>query len=424
MASLLRRRDFALLWSGETVSETGSMVTAVALPLVALGTLHAGPFAVGVIAASAHVAWLLIGLPAGVWADRVRRRPLLVAADLGRAVLAVTVPLAWAAGVLTVAQLVVVALLTGLLTVLFTVAYPAYLPAVVPAERLVEANGALQASSAGAVVAGSGLGGLLVQVLGAPVALLADAVSYLVSAACLLGIRSREPAPARPVRTTLRADVAEGLRYVLGHPLHRSLAISCSLANLVLSGYDSMLVVFLVREVGLSAQLVGLLLGAGGLGGLAGGLLTGRLARRYGDARLLWTTPVMTTIGGLLVLLTTRGAGLAWYIAGSLLLHGAVTIFTVCAITAVQIASPPALLARTTASIRLFSRGGLPLGPLAGGALVTAFGPRTGLALLVAWLVVVPVVLRRSPLGRVRRVADLVVAGPRTGAPVHPATQG
>src|SRR5262249_54442272 len=188
-------RNFGLLWTAQTVSGVGSTVTVVAFPLAAIAGLHASAFQVGALTAASWVGWL--GAPlVGAWVDRVRRRPLLVLADLGRAGLLASVPAAWALHALTLAQLLGVAVLVGLLTVVFDVADPAFLPAVVPRERLVAANGALRASLNGSAMVGPGLGGLLVQLFGAPVALLADVASFVASASCVLAIRVPEPAMA------------------------------------------------------------------------------------------------------------------------------------------------------------------------------------------------------------------------------------
>ncbi|GII25832.1 MFS transporter [Planosporangium mesophilum] len=404
---LWRDRDFALLWTGQTVSEFGSMVTLIALPLVAVVGLRATPFEVGLVTAASSVAWLVVGLPAGVWVDRVRRRPLMIWADLGRAVALATVPAAWALDALTVGQLIGVAAITGLLTVLFDVAYPVYLPAVVGRDRLIEANGKLQASASVAGIGGPGLGGLLVQLAGAPFALLADAVSFVFSALTVVGVRAVEEVAHRSDRTSLRADLSDGLRYVLRHPFPRTLALAGATANFVFGGYEAVSFVFLAREVGLAGGLIGLLFGVGTAGGLVGALLANRLAGRFGDARVVTLAPAVSVVGGLLVPLTGRGAGLAWYLAGSLLVNASITVFNVCMRSAVQISTPPRLLGRTVASIRLFSRGALPLGAVTAGVLASVLAARTTVAVLMALLVVTPVLLRLSPLGRVRRTEQL-----------------
>jgi MFS family permease len=404
--SLARDRSFALLWAGQTVSDLGSAITTLALPLVAVTTLAASAFQVSLVAAATSVAWLVIGLPAGAWVDRVRRRSVLIAADLGRAVLLTTVPVAWALGWLTIAQLVVVAVGTGALSVLFMAAEPIFVTAIVDRDRLVDANGKLVASASVANIGGPGLGGALVQLAGAPVALLADAVSFLVSAACLARIRVVERVAATP-GPSLRADVVAGLRHVLGNPFPRVMVMTGTIANFVLAGQAAVVVVFLVREVRVSPGLVGVLFTIGAVGALAGALLAGRLAERYGDAVLIRVGPLVVAGAGLLVPLTSRGPGLAWFVAGQALMAAGIAVFNVCVRAAVQVGTPPELLGRVTTSIRLFSRGAQPLGAITGGVLATALSARAAIAILMAAMLVLPGLLHRSPLRRIRRVAEL-----------------
>lgn len=406
---LARDRNFALLWTGQTVSELGSAVTVLALPLVAVATLGASAFEVSLVAAATSVAWLVIGLPAGAWVDRVRRRPVLIAADLGRAAALGTVPVAWALGRLTVAQLIAVAAVTGTLTVLFMAAEPVFVAAIVDRDRLVDANGKLMASTSVAPIGGPGLGGALVQLAGAPVALVADMVSFVVSAVCLARIRVVERVAAT-TGASMRADIATGLRYVLGDPFQRCLVMTGTISNFVLAGQGALVVVFLVREVGISGGLVGVLFALGAVGALVGSLLASRLADRYGDAVVIRVVPIVVAGAGVLLPLTSRGPGLAWFVAGQVLMTAGIAVFNVCVRAAVQIGTPPELLGRAGTSIRLFSRGALPLGAVTGGALATLLAARSTIAILMASMLVVPVLLHRSPLGRVRHVAELAAS--------------
>lgn len=404
--SLIRERNSVLLWAGQTISELGTAVTALALPLVAVVTLGATAFQASLVAAATSVAWLIIGLPSGAWVDRVRRRPVLIAADLGRALALATVPVAWFFGVLTIVHLIVVAAVTGMMTVLFMAAEPVFVATIVDKERLVDANGKLVASHSVALIGGPGIGGALVQLAGAPVALLADAVSFLASAVFLARIDATEKTKTS-TGTNLRADVAAGLRYVLRQPFPRSLVIIGSLSNFVLAGHGAILIVFLVREVGLTGGLVGLLFTLGAAGALAGSLLARRLAERFGDAVIVRWSPILVAGAGLLMPLTVPGIGLAWFVAGQLLMTASIAVFNVCVRAAVQIGTPPELLGRTGTSIRLFSRGALPLGAIAGGALATALSARATIAILMCLMLSIPLLLRGSPLGRVRRVKEL-----------------
>ncbi len=409
MTSLLRERDFGLLWFGQGVSAVGSAVTAIALPLIALVRLDATAFEVGLITAAGTVAWLVIGLPVGVWADRRRRRPLLIGADLGRAVLLASVAVADFAGALTIPYLAGVALLAGALTVLFDVSYPAYLPEVVDRSRLIDANGKLFATQSAAQVGGPSLGGALLQLAGVAAALLVDAVSFLISALTLRAIRTVESPRPQGNRRRLRTELADGLGFTFNHPVVRALLAAGTLANFLLSGYSAVAVVFLYNTVGLAEAAIGGLLAVGAAGATVGSLLAAPLVRRFGDARLMWLSPLVQTACGALIPLTTAGPGVAFFAVGVFGITAAIGVFAVCARAAIQVSVPAQLLSRTMASIQLFGRGAAPLGAMTGGALATIVSPRSALALLLASLILPAVWVLRSPVRRVRSLADLPV---------------
>jgi predicted MFS family arabinose efflux permease len=419
-ARLLRNRNFSLLLGGQTVSNLGSAVTFLVFPLIAVNTLHASAFAVSVITAASSLSWLVVSLPAGVWADRVRRRPILLGTDLLSVVLLVTVPLAAAWHVLSVVQMVVVSFGLGLANVVFNIAYPAFLPSVIPADRLVEGNGMLEASNSATGIAGPGLGGLLVQAISAPVVLLVDAVSFLVSAAAFTVMRVDEPRPEREPAaggSGMLAEIRAGLRFVLGNPTIRALTVGVTVANVVFGGYMAVEVVFLARQLDTPAGLIGLLFSVGGFGGIVGSLAAGRLARRLGDVRLLVVSAAFTAVFVLMIPLTGHGAALTWFAVGSVMLTGSVAAFNVCARAAIQRTAPHSMLGRVTASIRVFSRGVLPLGALLAGVIASADSPRTALWVIMSLYLVVPVWMWFSPLGRVRNVADLDPAPEPEAAP-------
>lgn len=227
-AGPLGRRDVRLLLAGQAASELGSQVGSIALPLVAVLALGASPFEIGVLTAAGTISFAVLALPAGVWVDRLPRQPVLVGADLVRGAALLTVPVAAALHRLSLAQLVAVALAVGVARVLFDIAYPSYLPGLVGRDELVRANAYLETSRSATQLTGPGLGGWLVQLAGAPVAVAADAASFLAFAGCLLAIRTAEPGPARSGRPALRRELVEGLRFVLGHPALRAItACSC-----------------------------------------------------------------------------------------------------------------------------------------------------------------------------------------------------
>jgi len=315
---LLRQRSFRLLWAGETISQLGNAMAMVGVPLVAVTVLHASTFTVGVLAAAAWLPWLVIGLPAGAWVDRWPARRVMIVCDVISALLYASVPVAAWAGVLTTGLVVAVQLAGGTASVLFMTAYQVYLPSLVTPGELIEGNTKMQGSASAAAFAGPGLAGLVAQWLGPVTALLGNAVSFLVSAACLLGARprpsrppaaaaGRRPASAAPRPTTLRREIADGLRFVLRDPYLRQLSLFWAAANLALTGYAALLVVFLVRVIGLTPGSVGLLTAIPGIGGILGALLTGRITARYGTARGLLLSTLCAVPFGLLIPLTGPG---------------------------------------------------------------------------------------------------------------------
>ena len=259
--ALWGHRDFRLLWGGETVSELGAQVSRLAIPLLAVRTLHATTFEMGLLTAASTAAFLVVGLPAGAWVDRMRRRRLMIGADLGRVLALGSVPVAYALGWLTLAQLFVVTLVSGVLTVFFDVAYQSYLPALVGRAHLVEGNAKLTGSEQAAAVAGPSLAGWLVQLLGSATAVAVDAASFVVSALALSAIRADEPRPDVPDggHPRLRHDMAEGLRFVFSDALLRAIAATTATANLFAGIAAAVEVVFLVREVHASPAVIGLL---------------------------------------------------------------------------------------------------------------------------------------------------------------------
>jgi MFS family permease len=273
-----------MLWSGQTVSQMGSAITLLALPLTAVVVLHATTFQVGLLSSASTAAFALIALPAGAIVDRRAKRRLMIWCDLARMLIIGSVPLAAAVGVLTMGQLYAVAITAGVCTVFFDVSYQSYLPALIGKEDLVDGNGKLVATQSFAQVAGPGLGGALVGLVGAARAMSADAISYAVSVASLLAIRAREQPPEPGPHQKLRAEITEGLTFVLRHPILRKIVACTGTSNLFSSMAMSLEIIFLVRVLHVRPAGTGLLIGAASLGGVAGGVLSGRLSRRIGSA--------------------------------------------------------------------------------------------------------------------------------------------
>jgi MFS family permease len=373
-----RQSDFRRLWAGYTVSAVGSEVTVLAVPITAAVLLGASALQMGLLTAAATVPHLAFGLLAGVWVDRLpRRRPLLVTADLLAAVSLCSIPLAWWLGVLSVTQLVAVELAVGACRVVFRPAYSSHLPDVVRREQLTEASGHLRASESAAMLSGPGLGGLLVQAVSAPVAVLVDAASFVVSAACIRGLRAAErPAPEAPERRPLRRDLVEGLQTVLRDGSLRGIAGAA--ANLNLFGMMGMalFVVYATRELGFSAGLVGAVVMVGGVGALVGALLAPRVARVIGRGRTIVLGSVVFSFGLFAVPLAhgPRWLELVVVCAGELVGGVAVMLFDATASGVTLTVVPADRLGRVSSCMAFLTQGVKPLGALGGGALGTLLG--------------------------------------------------
>jgi MFS family permease len=410
-SGLLQQRSFRLLWIGETISQVGNAMAVVGVPLVAVLLLHAGVFAVSLLTASAWLPWLVIGLPAGAWVDRLPARPVMITCDLASALLYASVPVTAWAGVLTTGLLVVVQFLAGVASVLFMTAYQVYLPSVVSTSELIEGNTRMQGSASAAAFAGPGLAGVVAQVLGAVTALLGNAISFLVSAACLLGatpVTAHQPpaTPGAPRRQNLRTEITDGIRLVFGDPYLRQLSLFWSAANLALTGYTALVVIFLVRVIGLSAGSVGLLTAVPGAGGILGALLARRITARYGTARGLLVATWAALPFALLIPLTGPGPRLAWYIAGVLVAYTGIAVGNIIIAAFRQAYSPPGMCGRVTATMRVIIFATSPVGALAGGGLASWLGIRSALWILLGLAVLSGLLLRTRALTAGRDLPD------------------
>jgi MFS family permease len=408
---LLWERNFRLLWFGETISGVGTAMANVGVPLLAVAVLHASTFAVSALTAALYVPWLVLGLPAGAWTDRLPARSLMIVCDVVSAALFASLPVAAWAGVLTTWQLLGVALLSGAASVFFATAYQVYLPVLVRRDDLLEGNAKLQGSASFATVSGRGLAGLAAEALGDAAALLCNAVSFLVSAGCLLAIRPPEPVPAPPAAavrtTTVRQEISAGLRLIWSDPLLRSPTIYAALANLAYSGSTAIIVVFLVRTAGFGPAEVGLLMAAGSCGGLAGALIARWLARRIGTARCLLAAALGTSVFSLLIPLTATGPRAAWYLAGSAVVSAGMAGANIIMGSFRQAYCPQGMIGRVSANQRFLVFGTIPIGALAAGGLGTALGVRNALWVLLAGYALSGTVLLIRPI---RTSRDLPVA--------------
>ena len=407
--SLWRHADFMKLWSGQTVSELGSVVTRTALPIVAVITLHADALQVGILVASASTAVLLIGLFAGALVDRSRRRPLMIAADAIRAVLLLSIPAAALSGSLRIEQLYVVAFIEAALGAIFDIAYRTYLPSLLPEARLLEGNAKIGMTSAIAEIGGPGFAGALVQLITAPMAMVVDAISYVVSAISIVAIR----APERRVEHVdgpagLRHRLAEGIAAVARHPLLRPMALTIMVAAFFGNFFASLYTLYVLDELGLSPLYLGIIISAGGIGSLAASLLVGSITRRFG----IGPTIVWTRVGaGLLALLVPLAGGpplvaAAFLFVPQLFGDGLHTVSQIDQLTLRQQVTPPRILGRVNGTIHVLVEGVGPVGAIAGALIAEAFGIRTALWVSVVGSLAGLSFLIASPLRTLRAVAS------------------
>jgi MFS family permease len=399
---LWRHPDFLKLWSAETISQFGSTIDDIAFPLVAILVLDASAFEVAVLGTVLFLPFILFTLPAGVWVDRLPRRPILIVGDFGRAALYATVPIAYVADVLTLWQLYVVGFLVGTFQVFFDVAYQSYLPSLVDRDQIVEGNSKLEISRSAAQISGPGLGGILVEILTAPYAVLVDALSFVASGAFLLGIKKPEPRPERTTvdgrKTTMRHELKEGLRFVLGNPNLRAQAGCTATSNLFSSVAFSIILVFAVRELELSPGVIGLVFSLGAVGSLVAALTATRISRRFGIGPT--TIAVAAAFGPamLLVAFAPEGnAAIPFFVAAQLLFGFTVVVYNIVQVSYRQAICPPQLQGRMNSVMRFVVWGTIPIGTLLGGALGSTIGLREtivvgaiGGGLAVLWIVFSP----------------------------------
>ncbi|WP_066944462.1 MFS transporter [Microtetraspora fusca] len=399
---LLRLPDFRNLYVAGTISQAGSQISYVALPLLAVTALSAGPAEVGLLSALSTLTVLVLGLPAGAWVDRVRRRPVMLATDLARALVLFSVPVAWWAGWLSMAQLYLVATLVGAGTLFFDVASFSLVPGIVGRDRLTSANSLLVGTNSGMDVAGRSLAGVLVQAAGAPVAILLDALSYLWSAAWLR--RVREPVQAAPdtPHPPIARQISAGVRFVFGNPVLTAALLQGSMANLAYPLCSVLLPVLIVDRLGLPEWVVGAYLAAGGLGVLAGSSAAHLLGRRLGTGRAVWMVGLVTSPAAFVIPFLDRGPSLWAATAAWFVLTFRTGINNVLLVSLRQRVTPDEMLGRMTATMRLLLMGSVGLGGLLAGVLGELWGVRAPmwlgtLILALSWVPILFSPLRREP---------------------------
>ena len=399
---------FQRIVTATTVSTFGSFITRMALPLVAILMLGSDALGVALVRSMDLIAGLLVGLVAGAWVDRLRRRPVLVWTDLGRAALLTTIPLAWLFGVLSFAQVLVIALVAAALATFNYAADRAYLPSVVQREQLIGANSAITASESVSEFTGFGVSGFLVTALGGPLAIALDAVTFVVSAVLVWSIRKPEPEPDRSARTNIRAEIAEGLALVRHQPLLRAITLASMATSALWGIFGATWVIFAIEQLGLNAAAV-LIAAIGGIGSFAGAVVAARYTTRIGLGRLMVVSLLAGAVGNLLIPLAPAGAPLVafGFLASQQLIGDAgMTAFDISEVSVRQTVTDDRQLGRVNSTIRVAMLLAQLIATLTAGVLAVAVGLRFTLFLAPLGAVVAAAIIWLSPLRRLRTFAD------------------
>jgi predicted MFS family arabinose efflux permease len=409
-------REFHKLWIGQSISAIGSSVTLLALPLTAALYLDATPEQMGLLTAAGWLPYLLFALFIGVWVDRLPRKPILVLTDIARAGILATIPLAAYLGVLSITHVLVVAFVAGAMTVLFRNAYGPFIPALVGREALVEANSRLAISESTARVVGPSLGGILVQTLPAPFAILVDALSFLVSALAVLSVRVTETTPARAERRSMFTEIAEGFRFMFGFSFVRAVVIIGLLFNVSITLGEAVYILYATRGLGLDGAMLGGVYTISGLASVTGATLVQRTTKRFGIGPSMTVAILLLTVAGLLVL---AAGGPPIVAAAFLATRGAMTgfaasVFNVTSNAAYQAAVPSRMFGRVGGAGQVLSVGMIPISAVIGGYLGEHIGLWNTLAVSVAGQFLSLIYVATSPLRAIRTTDDVVAAMPTT----------
>lgn len=405
--SLWRDRSFLALWSASTVSLFGSLITRTALPFAAILVLDAGPLEISALRSAELIAGLIVGLFAGAWVDRLLRRPILIWADIGRAVLLGSIPVAFVLGILGLPQLLFVAFAAAVLSTFFDVADNAYLPTVVPRDKLVHANSALTATGSVAEFSAFGIGGFLIEVFKAPIAIAIDAVTFVVSAGLLMTIRRKEPTPT-PVadREPVLREIRDGMRIVLRSPVLRALALSHGGTHILWGIFGTSYLIFALEELQLGPAAIGVIAAVGGIGSLAGAALAPRMVRRFGIGRSILLGMLGFLIGNTLIPLAPAGAvllGAGFLITQQLFGDAFATVYEITEVSLVQASVGDRILGRVNATITTFTTLLTLAGAIAGGIIAEVMGLRAAFAIGLLGAVFAILVVWFSPVRFIRQ---------------------
>ena len=415
--SLWRDANFLTLWSGQSLAQFGAQITELAVPVLAVLLLGASEFEIGVLNAANVAAFLLVGLPAGAWIDRLRKRHVMIAADIVRALALAAVPALWMLGVLEIWQLVAIAFVVGIATVFFDVSYQSIVPSLVRPRQIAEANGKLQATYELANIAGPGIGGWLVGVLTAPVAMLATAGTYAVSVVALLLTRDREEPRAVDDRAPILHEIREGLQFVFGERLLRRIVGTTATSNFFAVISTTLLPLFLLRELGFTPAAMGVVFSLGAVGGLLGAIATPHIVARVGEARAIPLSAIGCSLAALVlpVAAITPAFAFPLLVVQSFALSFLVLLYNITQVTFRQRITPPRLLGRMNASVRFVVWGVMPLAALLAGGLGTWLG-----VIPTMWIGAIGQLLAAGfvlfgPFWSLRRLPDAPTAGSSRG---------
>ena len=379
---LWSHRDFLKLWTGQSISEFGSQVSALAIPWLAAVGLHATPFEFSILGLLGFLPFILFALPAGVWVDRLRRRPILIAGDAARAVLLAYIPIAWATGILDIWQLMVLQFVIGICTVFFDVAYQSYLPSLVERDQLVEGNSKLQTTVAAAGIGGPGLAGVLIGVLTAPYAVALDAASFAVSTLFMIPIRAQETLPEHAEgepKPKMLPELKEGVAYVVRHPHLKWIAMCTGSSNFFGQVAFSIGLLYMARTLHISSFWAGVVFAGFGVGSIVGALFTTRLQNAVGVGNAIWMPAVLFSLGGLAFPLAPRSFPVPVLLAGTLAFGFGGMAYNITQVSFRQAITPERIQGRMNATMRWIVWGTIPLGALAGGAIATVYNLRAAL---------------------------------------------
>jgi MFS family permease len=413
---LWRNASFVNLWGAATVSTFGSLVTRTALPFTAILLLDASPTDIGVLRVAELLPGFLIGLVAGAWVDRLRRKPIMIATDLGRALLIVTIPLAAFLGWLGLGQLYLIAALVSVLSVFFDVAYQSFLPSLVKNDELVEANSKLSAAMSVAEASAFSSAGWLIQLLTAPLAMLVDALTFIASAGLVARIREpqllTEPSPA-PSRPSIASEVVEGLHAVWRQPILRGMVVAGLAQNLAFGLIGTVFLLYVNQEVGFDPGILGMIFAVGGVSSFLGAMIAGRLPR-FGVGAIMVASLALAAIGEAFVpLATTANAiGVLFLVGQQIVADSALTVYDINQVSLRQAITAAHVLGRVNASVRVTEFGAILLGTVAAGYIGEAVGLRETLWLGVALSLLAAVALALSPVRAVRRIPESAVEVP------------